>query len=239
MLPPATLPRASKPTAGIHINRTRPSQSTPSSFLGNHGRTTSSSKQPIQIKPKTKADARAIIQKIAIKVDLNKLREKGEGNPDDFLKAMLCYLKAVTTSQGGHAHAHLCVGDLYATAVEGDVLRDKFQAFGWYLKAASLGDAHAQSRIAQLKASIGRSRPAGKSTNLKKHKKLPKILDTKQALVESNKNSIPARIGESNIISTMSSILLFITDNKDNILMEPAQFDHDNAEKRFTRWHTV
>ena len=84
-------------------------------------------------------------RRIILHIDLVALEEKGEGTPQEFIKALECYLKAV---HRGHAHAHLSVGELFAQG--GDVVQDDSRAFEWYLKAAYQGNAVAQRKISRL-----------------------------------------------------------------------------------------
>ncbi|OAQ29368.1 HCP-like protein [Linnemannia elongata AG-77] len=55
---------------------------------------------------------KAIIRKIAVCTDLEALHAKGDGRPQDFQKALECYLKTV---QKGQAQALISVGDLFLT----------------------------------------------------------------------------------------------------------------------------
>ncbi|KAG0287386.1 hypothetical protein BGZ97_007115 [Linnemannia gamsii] len=84
-------------------------------------------------------------RKIILHIDLVALEEKGEGTPEEFTKALECYLKAVCR---GHGHAHLSVGELFAQGK--DVIQDEARAYEWYLKAAYLGNAVAQRKISRI-----------------------------------------------------------------------------------------
>ncbi|KAG0375797.1 hypothetical protein BGX24_008647 [Mortierella sp. AD032] len=86
-----------------------------------------------------------IIGKIAVCVDLDMLHAKGDGRPQDFRKALECYLKTV---QQGQTQALISVGDLF---LDGQAIQQSPTiAMGWYLKAAYLGDNNARYKIDQL-----------------------------------------------------------------------------------------
>ncbi|KAF9080276.1 hypothetical protein BGX23_002378 [Mortierella sp. AD031] len=141
-LRPVTLPSSSNPSAGSHSHYRSDTQIVSLPPFGHHGRALTHHAQP---RIPLKKDVKEIIRSIAAHVDLAALQEKGEGDAKDFLKTLTCYLNAV---RRGHAHAQLCVGDLYAQGRE--IAQDSTRAFEWYLKAASQGDATAQRKIAFL-----------------------------------------------------------------------------------------
>ena len=84
--------------------------------------------------------------KIALHVDLTALHMKGDGAPDDFFKALGCYLNDV---RNGHAYAQVSVGNLFLDGR--GVPQDTPLAIKWYLRAASLGNASAKAKIELLK----------------------------------------------------------------------------------------
>ncbi|KAK3846592.1 MAG: hypothetical protein J3R72DRAFT_222922 [Linnemannia gamsii] len=88
-----------------------------------------------RLAPPSKLKARKYVieafRRIILHIDLVTLEEKGEGTPEEFTKALECYLKAVCR---GHGHAHLSVGELFAQGK--DVIKDEARAYEWYLKAA-------------------------------------------------------------------------------------------------------
>ncbi|KAG0268553.1 hypothetical protein BGZ95_002420, partial [Linnemannia exigua] len=86
----------------------------------------------------------AIIKTLAAKVNLESLHAKGDGSPEDFTKALGCYLKAVGQ---GHAQAQLGVGDLFTSGKE--VPQDSLMAMIWYLRAAEQGHMVAQFKVAK------------------------------------------------------------------------------------------
>ncbi|KAH7044335.1 hypothetical protein BKA57DRAFT_440447 [Linnemannia elongata] len=86
------------------------------------------------------------IGKIAVCIDLDTLHAKGDGRPQDFRKALECYLKTV---QKGQAQALISVGDLFLGGQA--VQQSPIIAMGWYLKAAYLGDNNARYKIDQLR----------------------------------------------------------------------------------------
>ncbi|KAG9067529.1 hypothetical protein KI688_012312 [Linnemannia hyalina] len=96
-------------------------------------------------KPRPRMDAKEAFRRIILHIDLVALEEKGEGTPEEFTKALECYLKEVCR---GHGHAHLSVGELFAQGK--DVVLDESRAFEWYLKAAYQGNAVAQRKISRL-----------------------------------------------------------------------------------------
>ncbi|KAF9141962.1 hypothetical protein BGX30_003717 [Mortierella sp. GBA39] len=96
-------------------------------------------------KPRPRMDVKEAFRRIILHIDLVALEEKGEGTPEEFTKALECYLKAVCR---GHGHAHLSVGELFAQGE--DVVLDESRAFEWYLKAAYQGNAVAQRKISRL-----------------------------------------------------------------------------------------
>lgn len=89
---------------------------------------------------------KAIIRKIAVCTDLDALHAKGDGRPQDFRKALECYLKTV---QKGQAQALISVGDVFLNGQA--VQQNPTIAMGWYLKAAYLGDNNARYKIDQLR----------------------------------------------------------------------------------------
>ncbi|KAF9082000.1 hypothetical protein BGX23_000203 [Mortierella sp. AD031] len=90
--------------------------------------------------------AKEIMKKIAAHIDLEALHKEGDGSPEDFVKALECYLKSVPR---GHAHAQVSVGDLFLQGQ--DVPQDTSMAMDWYLKAAFQGDANAQRKVKTLR----------------------------------------------------------------------------------------
>ncbi|KAG0367020.1 hypothetical protein BGX24_003440 [Mortierella sp. AD032] len=96
-------------------------------------------------KPKARKYVIEAFRKIILHIDLVTLEEKGEGTPEEFTKALECYLKAVCR---GHGHAHLSVGELFAQGK--DVIQDEARAYEWYLKAAYQGNAVAQRKISRI-----------------------------------------------------------------------------------------
>ncbi|KAF9275437.1 hypothetical protein BGZ88_002332 [Linnemannia elongata] len=84
-------------------------------------------------------------RKFILRIDLVTLEEKGEGTPEEFTKALECYLKAVCR---GHGHALLSVGELFAQGK--GVIQDEARAYEWYLKAAYQGNAVAQRKISRI-----------------------------------------------------------------------------------------
>ncbi|KAF9912506.1 hypothetical protein EC991_010593 [Linnemannia zychae] len=105
----------------------------------------SSSRPAPPSKLNTRKYALEAFRKIILHIDLVKLEEKGEGTPEEFTKALECYLKAVCQ---GHGHAHLSVGELFAQGK--DVTQDEARAYEWYLKAAYQGNAVAQRKISRI-----------------------------------------------------------------------------------------
>lgn len=95
--------------------------------------------------PRPRMDVKEAFRRIILHIDLVALEEKGEGTPEEFTKALECYLRAVCR---GHGHAHLSVGELFAQGE--DVVQDESRAFEWYLKAAYQGNAVAQRKISRL-----------------------------------------------------------------------------------------
>ncbi|KAF9551440.1 hypothetical protein EC957_008109 [Mortierella hygrophila] len=96
-------------------------------------------------KPRPRMDVKEAFRRIILHIDLVALEEKGEGTPEEFTKALECYLKAVCR---GHGHAYLSVGELFAQGE--DVVLDESRAFKWYLEAAYQGNAVAQRKISRL-----------------------------------------------------------------------------------------
>ncbi|KAF9271315.1 hypothetical protein BGZ88_006338, partial [Linnemannia elongata] len=94
---------------------------------------------------------KAIIRKLAACTDLEALHAKGDGRPQDFRKALECYLKTV---QKGQAQALLSIGDLFLD--DQAVQQSPTIAMGWYLKAAYLGDNNALNKIDQLRLELPR-----------------------------------------------------------------------------------
>jgi TPR repeat protein len=90
-------------------------------------------------------EVKEAFRKIIVHIDLVALEKRGEGTPEEFLKALHCYLQAV---RRGHGHAHLSVGELFASGDE--VGQDDVRSFEWFLKAAYLGNAVAQRKISRL-----------------------------------------------------------------------------------------
>lgn len=90
-------------------------------------------------------DVKEAFRRIILHIDLVALEEKGDGKPEEFTKALECYLRAVCR---GHGHAHLSVGELFAQGEH--VVQDDSIAFEWYLKAAYLGNAIAQRKASRL-----------------------------------------------------------------------------------------
>ncbi|KAH7028671.1 hypothetical protein BKA57DRAFT_443777 [Linnemannia elongata] len=90
-----------------------------------------------------------IIGKIAVRIDLDMLHTKGDGRPQDFRKALECYLKTV---QKGQAQALISVGDLFLNGQA--VQQSPTIAMGWYLQAAYLGDNNARYKIDQLRLEL-------------------------------------------------------------------------------------
>ncbi|KAG0373376.1 hypothetical protein BGX24_011774 [Mortierella sp. AD032] len=86
---------------------------------------------------------RNIIKTLTTKVDLESLHANGDGSPEDFTKALECYLKAVGQ---GHAQAQFSVGDLFTSGKE--VPQDSSMAMVWYLQAAKHGHMEAQFKVA-------------------------------------------------------------------------------------------
>ncbi|OAQ35355.1 hypothetical protein K457DRAFT_1422175 [Linnemannia elongata AG-77] len=92
---------------------------------------------------------KTVIGKIAVCIDLDTLHAKGDGRPQDFRKALECYLKAV---QKGQVQALISVGDLF---LDGQAVQQSPTiAMGWYLKAAYLGDNSARYKIDQLRLAV-------------------------------------------------------------------------------------
>ncbi|KAF9079655.1 hypothetical protein BGX23_003516, partial [Mortierella sp. AD031] len=128
----------------------------------------SASKQPsndaaTQLRNKELALKRAkeIMAEIAARIDLNALRAKGDGPPEDFFKAMENYLRTV---HKGHTHAQISVGDLF---LEGrGVQKDSSVAMGWYLKAAYYGDTNAQRKIESLRLEMASRMAAAPDASL-------------------------------------------------------------------------
>ncbi|KAF9904940.1 hypothetical protein EC991_002180 [Linnemannia zychae] len=89
---------------------------------------------------------KTVIKKIAVCIDLDMLHTKGDGRPQDFRKALECYLKTI---QKGQTQALISVGDLFFDGQ--DVQQNPTIAMGWYLKAAYLGDNNARHKIEQLR----------------------------------------------------------------------------------------
>ncbi|KAG0291771.1 hypothetical protein BGZ96_004850 [Linnemannia gamsii] len=76
---------------------------------------------------------KTVIGKMAVCIDLDTLHAKGDGCPQDFRKALECYLKTV---QKGQTQALISVGDLF---LDGQAVQQSPTiAMGWYLKAAYL-----------------------------------------------------------------------------------------------------
>ncbi|KAK5809852.1 hypothetical protein F5H01DRAFT_347678 [Linnemannia elongata] len=96
-------------------------------------------------KPRPRMDVKEAFRRIILHIDLVALEEKGDGKPEEFTKALECYLRAVCR---GHGHAHLSVGELFAQGEH--VVQDDSIAFEWYLKAAYLGNAIAQRKASRL-----------------------------------------------------------------------------------------
>ncbi|KAF9901378.1 hypothetical protein EC991_006229 [Linnemannia zychae] len=92
---------------------------------------------------------KAILRKIAVSTDLDALHSKGDGRPQDFRKALECYL---VTIQKGQAQALVSVGDLFL--VGQGIQQSPTVAIGWYLKAAYLGDNNARYKIDQLRLGL-------------------------------------------------------------------------------------
>ena len=81
----------------------------------------------------------------AAHVDLELLNEQGDTSPEDRKKVVECYVMNI---HRGLNKAFISVGDLF---FEGQgVTQDKKAALGWYLKAASQGDAFAQAKVDAL-----------------------------------------------------------------------------------------
>ncbi|KAF9908004.1 hypothetical protein EC991_010352 [Linnemannia zychae] len=93
----------------------------------------------------TKVDIKEVFTKVIVNIDWDALEKKGEGTPEEFLKALQCYLRAIHQGQG---HALLSVGELFA---QGDgVEKNEVRSFEWYLQAAYKGNAIAQRKISRL-----------------------------------------------------------------------------------------
>ncbi|KAF9113433.1 hypothetical protein BGX30_006950, partial [Mortierella sp. GBA39] len=94
---------------------------------------------------------KAIIRKITVYTDLDTLHAEGDGRPQDFRKALECYLKTV---QKGQTQALISVGDLF---LDGQAVQQSSTiAMGWYLKAAYFGDNNARYKIDQLRLELPR-----------------------------------------------------------------------------------
>ncbi|KAF9912573.1 hypothetical protein EC991_009998 [Linnemannia zychae] len=94
---------------------------------------------------------KTLIRRIANCVNLDTLHVKGDGRPQDFRKALECYLKIV---QKGHTQALISVGDLF---LEGEAVHQNSSiAMDWYLKAAYLGDNNARFKIDRLRLELPR-----------------------------------------------------------------------------------
>ncbi|KAF9909685.1 hypothetical protein EC991_008164 [Linnemannia zychae] len=94
---------------------------------------------------------KAIIRDIAVCIDLDALHAKGDGRPQDFWRALECYLKRV---QKGQTQALISVGDLFLEG--GIVQQNPTIAMSWYLKAAYLGDNNARHKIDELRLDLPR-----------------------------------------------------------------------------------
>ncbi|KAF9273585.1 hypothetical protein BGZ88_003665 [Linnemannia elongata] len=93
----------------------------------------------------TKKYATDAMVKVAAKMDLNALHEKGDAPAGDFWKALECYLKTVRQS---HAHAQVSMGDMYKEGKK--VPRDYKAAMKCYLEAAEKGEPASQRRVGDL-----------------------------------------------------------------------------------------
>ncbi|KAF9096759.1 hypothetical protein BGX29_008448, partial [Mortierella sp. GBA35] len=110
--------------------------------------------------------AKAAIGKIGVHVDLIELHMKGDGAPDDFFKALGCYLRSV---HHGHAYAQVSVGNLFLDGK--GVPQDSAMAMKWYRETDNLGDAAARAKIDQAQlatAPLSRTtQPSHQSDNRK------------------------------------------------------------------------
>lgn len=95
--------------------------------------------------PRSRMDVNEAFKRIILHIDLVALQEKGEGTPEEFTKALQCYLRSVCR---GHGEAQLSVGELFAQGE--NVAQDESRAFEWYLKAAYQGNAVAQRKISRV-----------------------------------------------------------------------------------------
>jgi TPR repeat protein len=97
------------------------------------------------------------MKKIAARVDLNALHNQGDGPPEDFPKALECYLKNLPE---GQAHAFFRVGQIFFKGR--GVSRNMSVAGNWFLEAANQGHALAQSNIGVM-YELGRGVPRDSS----------------------------------------------------------------------------
>ncbi|KAH7036566.1 hypothetical protein BKA57DRAFT_175644 [Linnemannia elongata] len=155
--PPTSMPQLSRAVSSAHSSY-RPNRTLPPPSFWNQGEGPSRPVQPpprpTPAKSRARIDVREAFKRIILHIDLEVLEEKGEGTPQEFIKALECYLVALhkghTHGHQGqrHGHAQLSVGDLFHQG-EG-VVQDTSRAFEWYLKAASQGNAIAQRKISRL-----------------------------------------------------------------------------------------
>ncbi|KAF9551439.1 hypothetical protein EC957_008108 [Mortierella hygrophila] len=156
--PPLTsMPQLSRAVSNAHSSY-RPDRTIPPPSFWNQGRGSSHPAQPpprpTPVKLPARVDVREAFKRVILHIDLEVLEEMGEGTPQEFTKALECYLVAFCQ---GHSHGHqgrshslaqLSVGDLFHQG-EG-VVQDTSRAFEWYLKLASQGNAIAQRKISRL-----------------------------------------------------------------------------------------
>ncbi|KAF9092907.1 hypothetical protein BGX23_003839 [Mortierella sp. AD031] len=88
------------------------------------------------------------MRRIAANINLESLHEKCDGFPQDFKRALKCYLKVIRL---GHAHAQVSVGDL---------IQDTSMAMGWYDKTVYQRNTSAQRRIVSLRLAESRQSTA-------------------------------------------------------------------------------
>ncbi|KAG0291536.1 hypothetical protein BGZ96_005097 [Linnemannia gamsii] len=129
----------------IPLRHNQPLPSRPPTSRPPVARPASTSPRPAPtLMPRARMDVKEAFKRIILHIDLVALQEKGEGTPEEFTKALQCYLKKVCR---GHGEAQLSVGELFAQGE--NVAQDELRAYEWYLKAAYQGNAVAQRKISR------------------------------------------------------------------------------------------